>query len=903
MNRSQRIQRAVWTLLRLVEQPKDAVATAREMIKKSDFKPTEITSLLRAAGAFAKDEESYFLRYDSGGEIQRIRIPKPTHFLTMPVPIEPRMRIAYSVFSGLLLKYLYQEHGVIPIEVSDGFARLWAPKQFPNADKIWAGFRCSSIVETAIKDGVLAALDAIPRNPGIGALPLTETLVQSAVWQTVKQVIPRKLSVFQQQAGKIPNFISRDAVQDSAPNESIDQVVDLCIKGGRSISRSGDIIVAKLLHECVEDGILQEKRISELWDDRLKQTSSAETREEKQRLKELNEKGKDFDNQLRKDVRQLQKSVVKSCESSLHFLQLITDTIEKTNQIIRSKRNKKEFLDLTVLIDEVEQKCKSELIFTPIGSKPSDYRRKSIELLVKATLMVKLAHCLPLPPNGYCITLENWSSDVLKTLDLSDAYILTLLKVNKKGVSVGNNKLELSLTKIPKQSIHVPFSLMESTDSFPTIPQASLTQQLTFFENEREIANFMKMSSGKRCIICGSDVDLLEGTKSFLPESKKFPYDKPVRAEEPLICSSCAFVAYLSSIYPHDDMCIVEFQADNYMELFALHETLRGISGLQALKAINRVANLSVFPNRYLLLSLRSERGKIDTKTQLYLQLKAHPHLIKQHERPMRVHVGGSKDHNWTEIHPFVAIGLGHFRNLPFHYNTDGKAKAATYEIVTALTDGRVYTALYSALCYTQDRKGEKDVSEDDVFETDLKTYESEFVCTYQKQLTQAAGGISMSSELYEDIIGFSTYLFELACPLVREEISGSGSNVSVVARKYTNLIEEEFSEGLAARFLYAVAQESDAAERKEKWWVKRNAFKTLYGTEPPKGGGAEAAKAWEQFRSDHPKTQLEINIEKFYEKYGSKTQNWKLFLREVELRTLSLLLLHVRQQPKSQSN
>ena len=584
---------------------------------------------------------------------------------------------------------------------------------------------------------------------------------------------------------------------------------------------------------------------------------------------------------------------------------LIIEGEEKATQLIRAGHRKKELLDLKALIDEVEEIFKSEAIFIPPTKRsPDTSRRELIERLVKVTFAVKLVHHLPLPPKGYYITLENWSTDALKTLDLSDAYILTLLKIGKKGISVGNNELELSLTKTPKQSIHVPFNLIESTDNFPTIPQASSTQQLTLFEDEREIAGLMKMGSGKRCIICGSDADLLEGTKSFLPESKKFPYDKPVRAEVPSICSSCAFVAYLSSIYPHDDMCIVEFQADNYMELFALHEALRGISGLQALKAINRVANLSVFPNRYLLLSLKSEQGKIDTKTQLYLQLKAHPHLMKQHERPMRVHVGGEA-HDWTEIHPFVAIGLGHFRNLPLYYNPGdkekkSKAKAATYEIVTALTNGRVYTALYRALLYAKEKEKEKEVQERDVFETDLKIYESEFVCTYHKQLAQAAGGVSMSSELYEDIIDFSTYLFELTCPLVRNEVGGGGSNVSVVARKYTNLIEEEFSEGLAARFLYAVAQEADTANRNEKWWVKQNVFKTLYGAEPPKGSGAKAAKAWEQFRADHPKTQLEDNLANYHGKYSGKTQNWKLFLREVELRTLSLLLLHVRQQSKS---
>lgn len=923
MNRSQRIQQAIWTLLRLIEEPRDAVVTAKDLLQESNLKPTEITSILRATGAFAKDEKSYFLRYNRGGKIQQLQTPKPTHCLTMPVPVEPRMRIAYSVFSGLLLKYLYQEHGVIPIEVSDGFARLWALKQFPNADKIWAGFRRSSIAETAIKDGIEAALNAVPRR--IGALPLTETLIQSVVWETIKQTIPRRLPVFQAQSGKVPNFISRGAARDSTLNESFDQIVNLCIKGERSISESGEIFTANLLHKSVEDGILKEKRISELWDniksdqkidttesektlwqvwdDRLKQASLGETKKEKEKLKKLKEIGKTFDSQLRQNVLLLQEFIIKRCESSQHFLQLITGGKQKAVQLIKAKRIKKELLDLTALINEIEENFKSELIFIPIGRKPAEYRRKSIELLVKATLAVKFAHRLPEPPNGYRVILENWGSDVLKKLDLSDAYILTLLEIDGKRVRIGNT-LELKLVKAKQSPIYAPFTLLESTDSFQMPPHSNLTQQLTLFENDREISGLMKIDSGKRCIVCRSDAELLKGTKSFLPESKKFPYDKPVRKEEPWICSSCAFVAYLSSIYPHDEMCIVEFQMDNYMELFGHHEALRGISGLQALKAINRVANLSVFPNRYLLLSLRNSSGKIDTKTQLYLQLKAHPHLIKQHERPMRVHVGG-ETHDWTEIHPFVAIGLGHFRNLPFYYNTDGVAKAATYEIVDALTGGRVYTALYRAICYTQNRTDEKDVRESDVFKIDLKTYESEFVCTYQKQLTQAAGGISMSSELYEDIIGFSTYLFELTGPLVREEVSGSSSNVSVVARKYTNLIEGEFSEGLAARFLYAVAQEADAAARppNEKWWVKQNVFKTLYGAEPPKGSGVEAAKAWEQFCADHPKTQLEINIEKFYKKYGGKTQNWKLFLREVELRTLSLLLLHVRQQPKSQSN
>ena len=165
--------------------------------------------------------------------------------------------------------------------------------------------------------------------------------MQSAVWETVKQVIPRKLSVFQKQTGKVPDFIWRNAVRDPAPNESLHQVIELCINGERSILDSGNTLVAKLLHKEAEDGILKEKWISQLWnniksnqnietvegeetvwqiwDDRLKRVPSGEVREEQERLKKLKEKGKNFDRNLKQNVLQLQKFIVKCCESSCPF--------------------------------------------------------------------------------------------------------------------------------------------------------------------------------------------------------------------------------------------------------------------------------------------------------------------------------------------------------------------------------------------------------------------------------------------------------------------------------------------------------------------------------------------------------------------------------------------------------
>jgi hypothetical protein len=404
--------------------------------------------------------------------------------------------------------------------------------------------------------------------------------------------------------------------------------------------------------------------------------------------------------------------------------------------------------------------------------------------------------------------------------------------------------------------------------------------------------------SDQRCIVCGANLDLLAGAKSFLPEAKKRHYETPTRDESPSLCSNCAFIAYLSSVYPSSDLSIVEFPADNFLELFALYESLQGVSALVALKYVNRVASMSVLPNRYLLLSHRDGKGRMDGKAQVYLQLREQTHLLKYVDRPMRVQIEGGIPQMWSEILPHVPIGLSHFKELPPHYETqDSARKGFAYEVVRALQMGQPHKALYIAARYAETRsaEGNKRPSERQVFSKNLKAYE-EFVFKHSQALAQSLGGKNVSDDIYRDIADFSDYLFDLLHPLVRREAQKSGSSISGISRKYTDLVLREFGEGLAGKFLYTVCQEVDAAERDGDGWLKHQAFIHLYGGRPDTKGKSdeERAKAWEEFRQTHP-VQLEVRLSESRSNHGAQHAIWQKFLREVQARTLALLMLNVR--------
>jgi hypothetical protein len=206
---------------------------------------------------------------------------------------------------------------------------------------------------------------------------------------------------------------------------------------------------------------------------------------------------------------------------------------------------------------------------------------------------------------------------------------------------------------------------------------------------------------------------------------------------------------------------------------------------------------------------------------------------------------------------------------------------------------GEPYKAAYVAAKYADD-KGH--AFERRVFTRNLKAYEK-FVLEYRQVLAKSLGGEAVSVDIYQDIADFSDYLFDLLYLLVRREAQG-GSSVSGIARKYTDLILREFGEGMAGKFLYTVCQEADSAERKGDGWVKHITFTKLYGGSPDTKNKKpeEIAQVWEEFRNSHP-VQLEVRLRDYQGKHGTQPALWQKFLREVQARTLALLMLNVRQK------
>lgn len=653
MNRQEAIQVIIWSLLAHADAPREAVAAALTVKPHlGDRAEADFRNLLRAAGLFARDDDGFFMRYvrSASAQAEPVSLPPPTHLLTLPVPVEPRMRIAYSVFTGLLLKHLYQSHAAVPLQVTEGMALIWAPEQpaepaspLPdNAEQVWQQFQNSPLAESALQDGIEATF--------------------------------------------------------------------LGLRGGR-----------------------------------------------------------------------------------------------------------------------------------PIGAVevPHSWKEKRIEALLR-----------------------------------------TAVERNPRAFQAQSKKDKIQFSGESKGTVAVtPFSVLalnRTTDArSPTVA----------------------LGSGRRCLVCGSQGEMIQGGKFFLPENKKQWYEEPgPRDKFPRLCAACAYIALLSGISPSSSQSIVEFPADNFLEVFALYEHLQGVSGAVALKTLNRVATLSILPSRYLLLSKNSRRGQMDSKTQIYVQLRRHTPLLQNLDRPMRVQIEGNQPNFWSEVYPHVAMGLSHFAHMPSYYETKDR-KVVAQRVTRALTEGRPFSALYQA---TQAQQPEKGFGrERRVLSRGLQAFENEFIRKrqYAVKLALGLGGDDMSSDFYEDVIEFSNYLLDLMRPLVQREVRKSGSAVSGVARKYTDLIVRDFKNGRAAKFLYAICQEADSAERDGDGWAKSQSLEKLYGNKPAVEGKSaeETAKLWASFRDQHPKTALEAKIESLQEKHGKDSGLWAKFLGEVQARTLALLMLNVR--------
>lgn len=150
-------QKAILCLLKFADRPRAAIAVARRVLSDlCDLRDSEFRALLTALGTFAKDNESYFLRYYGQGadEAEKVALSQQlneleahieqgenVHWIVFRKPNEPRMRAAYEVLAGWVLKFLYQKKNAVPIDYIDGQALVWtALNSLPDSEILWENF-------------------------------------------------------------------------------------------------------------------------------------------------------------------------------------------------------------------------------------------------------------------------------------------------------------------------------------------------------------------------------------------------------------------------------------------------------------------------------------------------------------------------------------------------------------------------------------------------------------------------------------------------------------------------------------------------------------------------------------------------------------------------------------------
>ncbi|MDE0040557.1 MAG: hypothetical protein OXT74_00845 [Candidatus Poribacteria bacterium] len=904
MSRSEAIQRIVWCLLNHTEQPEIAVATVETLISslgEGYEGQMTLTNLLRAAGLFAKDDDGYFMRYrreEAIADESLLTLPSPNYLITFPVPTEPRMRIAYSVFSGLLLKYVYQVYGAVPITVREGIAHLWLPNPISeNAESLWEKFRRSNMIYQALKDGLPSSLDAAKQESprGIGAISVTEIMTQSQLLAVLVNSVIETEEIFQDNGGKRLHYYNKVDVQRWLEEEATLTDTDFDELWREGLTRSNSVQeIGKRLAACVvlvntQTPIMAVRDFGQAW--RQKRGPRGSDREQREQIKKITEVAMRVTGKLdtqRKGISDLHQFVEQALMNEFAFLEEIKKAKQRIEIILSSDNESAAAstpIDLSAFCTKLETDLMQNVVITKINNVEP---RAAIKESVKACFCCGLARALDWNSN---VIVFGWQADTLRIFEGKKA---TMRFINKRKSTKGKKAFDVILDTRIRRDREVPE--IDHIDVLKNALEPDLNSpfNLLTINGFPQSTTSITVQTENRCMVCGisSQNELLKGAKSFLPETKKRHYDIPSRTPvEPQICSNCAFIAYLSSVYPSSGLSIVEFPVDNFLELFALYESLQGVSALKALKYVNRVASLSVLPNRYLLLSQRDGRGKMDGKTQLCLQLREQAHLIKDINRPMRVQIEGSTPHMWSEIAPHVPVGLSHFKELPPYFETKSARKGFAYDVVRALQTGQPYKAFYAAAKYATDRGHP---FERRVFTKNRKDYES-YIIDHCHELAKSLGGETVKDDIYQDITDFSDYLFDLLHPLVRREVQKSKSAVSGVSRKYTDRISRDFSEGLTSKFLYTVCQEANSAERHGEWWVKDKTFTTLYGDSSPRGKTAEeTARAWDEFRQSHS-VRIEVDLAKYRCRHGGQFVIWQRFLREVQARTLGLLMLNVK--------
>lgn len=777
---------------------KETVARAKSAWKKNS--DAGFRSILRAAGAFAMDNDGYFFRYR---EREAVEEPKPllpaTHLLVFPVPVEPRMRVAYSYAQGLFLKHLYARYGAIPREVREGWAELIASDGLPEADELWAGFLSSGVAEVAVSVSARGWISGYGRGrQGVDDAFLSEAYLVGLA-KTI--VLADRQRRFHPQILTIPGFHRED--------------------------------------------------LGELANREYLRFNDAETDEFRKR-----NKSREW------STVQVYRWLEERAETVPEFKNLVEETITA----VSDKSTRKE-ISLLAAAQRLEELLRTE--FVPLMSNQA-YTDLAVPDLTRYLLLWALVYRLP-EDKADRVSLLGWDLSYLR--GLKEAFdtpeLRGSLKFMGKNRPGRGSKPLVKLTGFDK--------LRTEARSLPEGAGPSVSAPFELWNFEEPQRNGSSVESGdKVCTVCGKGGELSE--TGILPESKKRHYDNPQANRPAEVCARCVQVWSIAPITTADDSyAVVEVPTESFLELFALYESLEGINRLETLKTLNRVASLSVFPNKYLLLSRNSGRGKMPQVAQYYLQLARQPHFVRNLDGSLEVLAAQDR----AELAREVALMLSVLRRLPQHYATSNDEKVPAISIINALDRGQPYEALY----VVAERANKAGIRERQAISGGTSSYDKSVV-DFSGFFSRRQKGVSVRPEAFQEVIDFSNYLDDILRPVVRDEVNKSKSRVSGIARKYTDTIREDFLTLNPAKFEYLVSSYLEGIEWEE---LRKNSRKGYYRKKDIRElirGSADEAGEPEVKR-------IEQELKKYFERNSSERE-WKSFLEAVERRTLSLLLLNV---------
>jgi hypothetical protein len=392
-----------------------------------------------------------------------------------------------------------------------------------------------------------------------------------------------------------------------------------------------------------------------------------------------------------------------------------------------------------------------------------------------------------------------------------------------------------------------------------------------------------------RCLACGSpNVMPKAGTKMLLPESKKVWYERPKTNEPGDLCTECFFAALISGFYPSDAYSVCELPVTSAYQTFLLAQRLSNVTASLGAMAISRSALLTVLPSKYFLIRLNTGKGALPKKTQLYLLMADYSPSFPAHGGAIRAYVEAAGAINYLNIYLDVLRILNLFERgdvLPLYFVEEGNAKVRANDAVRLLEEGRPYAALYRLLYdpfqnAKKGRFGERDL---------LKSPNT--LATFDKMVKQGAktllgfllrGGetemlIKEPEVFYQDVKELSDALYNLLQPIAQDDVKESGSNVSVVVRKYVEAIEKRFPQLNLVELQYMVAKAGDDVEK------RRAKGETVY------------VKGKESLSEDI--SNIERQVVEMYGKYfhSGNAYIWREFIKEVSQRLLARMLLGVR--------